>query len=109
MSTRGRHGGRRGNSRANVDALPPSGGAAKPPRDVRSVLEAVSSNPALQGAHVIQRMLVQEGLEAVQPLSARQCASQALGEMLQGTGLSFSVLNGQPAGERRLPDGLSAL
>ena len=57
------------------------------------MLEAVAANPALQGAHVIMMALVKQGIEGETP-AVRQCAVEALAEMYNGTGLSFSVLKG---------------
>jgi hypothetical protein len=90
--SRSARGGRRGGHRSNEHVVPPTASAA--PTDARSVLEAVASNPALQGAHVILMSLVKQGIEG-EKLAVRQCAVQALQHFYNGTGLSFNVLKGE--------------
>ena len=61
----------------------------------KEILEMVAANSALQGAHVILRELIQQGLNSsiTQP-TIREVASKALSEMVQGTGPSFAILQG---------------
>ena len=54
----------------------------------------VAANPVLQGAHVVQRALVQQGIDRIESLNVRKYASTVLVEMLQGTGPSFAILQG---------------
>ena len=51
----------------------------------------------LQGTHVVNRALVQQGLERIEQPTVRKYASTTLVEMLQGTGPSFAVLQGAPS------------
>lgn len=67
------------------------------PVSARMVLEMVAANPMLQGTHVVNRALVQQGLERIEQPTVRKYASTALVEMLQGTGPSFAVLQGAPS------------
>ena len=62
--------------------------AAAAPADAHAVLEAVAANPALQGAHVIVRELIQKGIDAVQQPNLRSQMTQTLDEMLGGKGLA---------------------
>lgn len=68
--------------------------AVAEPVSTRTVLDMVAANPVLQGAHVVNRALVQQGVDRIEQLTVRKYATSALAEMLQGTGPSFAVLQG---------------
>ncbi|EOD25255.1 hypothetical protein EMIHUDRAFT_450495 [Emiliania huxleyi CCMP1516] len=57
---------------------------------------AVASNVQLQREHVIQRELIEAGVASTADARLRQKMSETFAAMLQGTGPSFSVLQGAP-------------
>ena len=88
----------RGNRRGGTSArgAVPDGSvpaAVSGPADTATVLAAVRGNPALQGAHVIVRELIQKGIEVVPLPNLRVQMAQSLEEMVAGK-LGFGALKG---------------
>jgi len=92
--SRGSRGSRRGGGSGNRVTAPLAAAEPLAAADPRAVLEAVASNVQLQREHVIQRELIEAGVASTADARLRQKMSETFAAMLQGTGPSFSVLQG---------------
>ena len=94
----GRRPGRRGSNENNDGGDDAQAAAPVEAASPAQILSMVAANPVLQGAHVVQRSLIQQGLDQMDQLpQVRKLATAGLADMLQGTGPNFSLLNGAPS------------
>lgn len=89
----GRRGGNDNNDGGDDAQAPPPAEPVSPAQ----ILQMVAANPMLQGAHVVQRALIQHGLDQMEQPTLRKLATAGLADMLQGTGPNFSLLQGAPS------------